>query len=82
MSSTAISLPVGFSWLSPAFRPSEDEIQTYAAAIAAREGALPGRAAEYRREAELQLWVWHNEMRRRPRRLRRPRLGNGAVFAP
>jgi hypothetical protein len=50
-----------FSWLSPASRPSEREIETYAHIINAVERHPPERLAEAVREAELQLWVWHND---------------------
>jgi hypothetical protein len=64
---TNLILPSGFSWLSPAFRPSRREIRAYAAAIAAREGVPPDHADAFAREAELQLWVWRAETRRRSR---------------
>ena len=65
MAYTNLSIPAGFAWLSPAFRPTTREIQNYAAAIAAREGLPLEFADTFRREAELQLWVWRNENRRR-----------------
>lgn len=74
MHTPILSFPIGFSWLSPTYRPSEEEIETYAAIIAAREGEPPEHAAQFRREAELQLWVWHNETRQRPKRRRRARV--------
>ena len=81
MPSTAFSFPVGFSWLSPAYRPSEEEVKSYAEMIAAREGA-PSRADEYRSQAELQLWVWRTETHQPPRRCRRgPRIGSLRLFA-
>ena len=80
MPSTAFSFPVGFSWLSPAYRPTEDEVKTYAEVIAAKEGAPPTHAIEFRSEAELQLWVWRSETHQRPRR-RRSRLGSLGLFS-
>lgn len=70
MSSTVFKFPLGFSWLSPAYHPLPEEVDTYAAMIAAREGDAPECADLYRREAELQLWVWRAENRRRPTRRR------------
>jgi|GEM_PF-4034931 len=60
----ASSLRSYFSWLSPAFRPSSKEVETYARLIAAHEGRTPEDWVECRHQAELQLWVWHNETRR------------------
>ena len=74
MHSPILSFPIGFSWLSPACRPPPEEIETYAALIALREGEPPENAEKFRREAELQLWVWHNETRQRPKRRRRARV--------
>lgn len=80
MPSTAFSLPIGFSWLSPAYRPSHDEVDTYAALIAANEGAPPEAAQVYRGQAELQLWVWRTENHLRPARRRAaPRFPRAAV---
>jgi hypothetical protein len=83
MPSTAFTFPIGFSWLSPAHRPSPEEIETYAALIAAREGIPAEFADEFRREAELQLWVWRseNDSRPNPPRRRRNRIGLTAVAA-
>jgi hypothetical protein len=64
---TNLLLPSGFAWLSPAFRPSRREIRKYALAIAAREGVPHELADTFAREAELQLWVWRAEHRRRSR---------------
>jgi hypothetical protein len=50
-----------FSWLSPDSRPPLREVETYAHIINAVERHPPERLAESVREAELQLWVWHNE---------------------
>jgi hypothetical protein len=78
MPSSVFSLPVGFSWLSPAYHPSKEEIETYASLIAEKEGAK--RPAAFRREAELQLWVWRNETQQRPPR-RRPHDSRAAAAA-
>jgi len=59
--SSSSPLPMEFSWLSPATRPSTREIETYAHIINAVERHPPERLAEAVREAELQLWVWRNE---------------------
>jgi len=67
---TNITLPTGFAGLSPAFRPTRREVRNYAVAIATREGVPLEFAETFQYEAELQLWVWRNENRRRshPRR--------------
>jgi hypothetical protein len=59
-------LPSGFSWLHPAYRPSEQEVDAYAHIIANAEGC-PGESNALRlyREAELQLWIWRTETRQR-----------------
>jgi hypothetical protein len=72
MPSTSVIVPPACSWLSPNYRPSPSEIRKYAELIAANEG-MPRECAEaYRREAELQLWVWRSETHQRPRPPRRP----------
>ena len=67
MALSASSLPPGFSWLLPAYRPSEKEVDAYAHIIANAEG-YPGEsnASRLHREAELQLWAWRTENKRRP----------------
>jgi hypothetical protein len=70
-------LPSGFSFLSPACRPTPQEVDTYASIIAAVEGA-DAPAEERRREAELQLWIWRNEMRPRSSRRRAAPPAEGA----
>lgn len=57
-----------FPPLSPAFRPSPKEVERYAHFILAHEGRSPDALEACRREAELQLWVWRCENRRRARR--------------
>jgi len=66
------SLPPGFSWLRAAYRPSEKEVDAYAHIIADAEG-YPPECAESRLhdEAELQLWIWRTEARKRTPRHRR-----------
>ena len=77
---TAISLPPGFSWLSPACRPSPEEVQTYAEIISEIEHNPPERFASCLREAELQLWIWRNDARKRaPRRRRSQRTTHAAL---
>jgi hypothetical protein len=71
MPSHAFTFPLGFSWLSPAHHPSNEEIETYAAMIAAQEGIPVQFADEFRREAELQLWVWRTEIHLPPNPPRR-----------
>ena len=66
-----LSLPAEFSWLSPACRPSPQEVESYASFIAAVEGEYAESPESRRHEAELQLWVWRNETRRRPSPVRR-----------
>jgi hypothetical protein len=68
MSITATSLPPGFSWLSPAYRPSPKEVETYAKIITAADGDPPELVETHLQEAELQLWIWRNETRQRPAR--------------
>jgi hypothetical protein len=53
------------SLLSPACRPSPEEVENYARLIVAHEGSPADALAEKRREAELQLWAWRNEHYRR-----------------
>ena len=55
----------GFSWLSPAYRPSSREVETYARIITAADGDPPEMMETHLHEAELQLWIWRNETRRR-----------------
>lgn len=69
MTTSAFMFPLEFSWLSPAYRPSAEEVSTYAKLIATREG-VPQAASHFRRQAELQLWVWRNETHQRPPRRR------------
>ncbi|WP_146180133.1 hypothetical protein [Opitutus sp. ER46] len=52
------------SLFSPSAHPSPEEIASYAAEIARKEGEPPEQAKVYAREAELQLWVWRTEARR------------------
>lgn len=81
MSLSISSLPPGFSWLRATYRPSEQEVDAYAHLIAHTEG-YPSAAAGSRLldEAELQLWIWRNEMRKRASRRRAARdEGNAAV---
>lgn len=81
MPSNAFTFPLGFSWLSPADRPTDEEIDVYAAMIAAKEGMPRECADEFRREAELQLWVWHSETHAPPARARRRSRGNRVGFS-
>jgi len=71
MSLTTASLPPGFSWLRATYRPSDQEVDTYAHFIANAEG-YPTDAVQSRllEEAELQLWTWRTEMRKRASRPR------------
>jgi hypothetical protein len=66
------SLPPELSWLHPAYRPTDQEIDAYAHIIANAEG-IPGESSAERlhREAELQLWIWRTE-NRQPLIRRRP----------
>ncbi len=66
------SLPPGFTWLRATYRPSDQEVDTYAHYIANAEG-YPTNLEQSRllEEAELQLWTWRTEMRKRARRPRR-----------
>jgi hypothetical protein len=66
MSLSVSSLPPAFSFLRPAYRPSPQEVDAYAHIIANAEG-YPPECAESRLhdEAELQLWIWRAEARKR-----------------
>lgn len=67
MSLSIAALPPDFSWLHPAYRPSDREIDAYAHIIAHAEGCpCESAAPRLRDEAELQLWIWRAETRRRP----------------
>lgn len=63
-------LPPEFSWLSPTYRPSRNEIETYAQIITAADGDPPEMVRNHWREAELQLWIWRNETRQKATRAR------------
>lgn len=68
MSYAFSSLPPGFSWLKPAYRPTEEEVDEYAHVIANAEGyPAESNAVRLHREAELQLWIWRAETRQRAR---------------
>jgi hypothetical protein len=74
MSLSLSSLPPGFSWLRPAYRPSPQEVDAYAHLIADTEGILSETdASRLYEEAELQLWIWRHETRQRPVRSRASR---------
>lgn len=73
MALSASFLPVGFQWLSPAYRPSLAEVEAYARAITLAERDPPGMGEQHRREAELQWWIWRNETRQRATRSRQRR---------
>jgi hypothetical protein len=71
MSLSLSSLPPDFSWLRASYRPSEKEVDTYAHFIANAEGyPHPSSDSRLFDEAELQLWIWRNEMRKRATRRR------------
>ena len=82
MSLSASTLPRGFSWLRPAYRPSDQEVDAYAHIIANAEG-YPGESNAQRlhREAELQLWIWRTETKQRATRRRNSvgSIGGGAA---
>ena len=66
MSHSIPSLPPEFSWLRATYRPSEKEVDTYAHLIANAEGyPHPSSGSRLFDEAELQLWIWRHEMRKR-----------------
>ena len=72
MSHSIPSLPQEFSWLRATYRPSEKEVDTYAHLIANTEGyPHPSSGSRLFDEAELQLWIWRNEMRKRASARRR-----------
>ena len=73
MSHSISSLPPEFSWLRATYRPSEKEVDTYAHLIANAEGyPHPSSGSRLFDEAELQLWIWRDEMRKRASDRRRP----------
>ena len=82
MSFAFSSLPPGFSWLNPAYRPTEQEVDEYAHVIANAEGyPAESNAMRLHREAELQLWIWRAETHQRaPLGERRLRVRTGSVF--
>ena len=80
MSQIVSSLPSEFSWLRATYRPSDREVDVYAHLIANAEG-YPTAASNSHllEEAELQLWAWRTEMRKRaprPRAVRTPQLSH------
>lgn len=82
MSHTLSSLPPEFSWLRATYRPSEKEVDTYAHLIANAEGyPHPSSGSRLFDEAELQLWIWRNERRKRASERRRPLEENDAPSA-
>jgi len=76
------SLPPGFTWLRATYRPSDQEVDTYAHFIANAEGyPTDPERSRLLEEAELQLWTWRTEMRKRtsrPRRASMPAASPGA----
>ena len=76
MSLPISSLPPGLSFLRPAYRPTDDEIDEYAHVIANAEGVSDeSEALRLYREAELQLWLWRAENRLRTPQPKRTREG-------
>lgn len=73
------SLPPGFQWLSPRYRPSRQEVETYARIITEADGDPPELVQTHLKEAELQLWIWRTEQRQRAQRREPP--PSGAAFA-
>lgn len=68
----ASALPPEFSWLRATYRPTDQEVDTYAHLIANAEGyPNDGISSRLLEEAELQLWTWRTEMRKRASRPRR-----------
>ena len=63
MASIAFRPPKSRLRLLRSCRPSSEEIETYAALIAAREGVSRAYVDAFREQAELQLWAWHSEHR-------------------
>ena len=67
-----VAPPPGFSWLRPACRPTDQEVNAYAHVIANAEGyPSESNRARLLREAELQLWIWRTENRHRASRRQR-----------
>lgn len=77
-----VPLPPEFSWLSPSCRPSPEEVRTYANIINAVEHNPPERLASCLREAELQLWIWRNDARKRAPRRRRSARPQAEIITP
>lgn len=73
MALSVSSLPSGFSWLRATYRPSAQEIDAYMEVIAKAEGRpWPIDDSHLHDEAELQLWIWRTETKKRaPRSPRR-----------
>ena len=68
---SASSLPPGFSWLRSAPRPTAQEVSAFAHLIANAEG-YPSEPANSHllEEAELQLWTWRADRRKRAEKRR------------
>ncbi len=72
------SLPPEFSWLRASYRPTEAEVDAYAHLIANSEGyPSPSGGSRLFDEAELQLWIWRDEMRKRASHRRAERRSAG-----
>lgn len=83
MAASSSVVPVDFSFLSPSSRPTPEEVRTYAELIKEVEHRPPEYLASCLHEAELQLWIWRNESRKRaPRRRRRARPSQTDIVAP
>ena len=72
MLTPTVFLPPELAWLPKDSRPSPQEVETYAHLIANAEGDRFESPEAVLQQAELQLWVWNAEQRRRaPVRRRR-----------
>lgn len=65
MPASTLVLSSDFAWLSPSCRPSPREVEAYAHLIRMAEHTAPQDFAACLREAELQLWIWRHDARRR-----------------
>jgi hypothetical protein len=82
MPARASSLPPDFSWLRSTYRPSDQEVDTFAHLIAHREGypSADGNSRLFD-EAELQLWAGRTEERKRSSKPRGAARGKSNAVA-
>lgn len=82
MALSVSTLPPGFSWLRATCRPSPQEVDAYAQIIAEAEGRPSDEPdAQLHDQAELQLWIWRTETRRRTPRTARAATARSTLGA-